>query len=334
MGSSDAPATVPLPRVCYAAGMRSARAITLVVLASLLPAATLHAQPAAKPVPKAPPTASAAPTAQAAPATSNDIVRLKSGTSFRGALVEHDPKGRTLLQTAEGTRDFDSNDVAYAGPAAGDTGPGGAAPPVPATSAAPPVGTPPTALLPPTPAPAPVSSAAPAVTGDVVQLNGTSPGIQFHLLGGPAAAGVARPLCVAPCSTQLPAGSYRMALSKGLDSPKAVSEDVIVRANGTLEGSYANKKGARVGGVLLIVAGGIVGLAGLGGLGSSGADKKGLGLLGVLAGGGGVVGGIFLVRTQDELAIRSAEADRVAPRTGLSPGGVAPAALPRFAGQF
>lgn len=254
------------------------------------------------------------------PPAANDIVRLKSGASFRGALVEHDPRGRTLLQTDQGTRDFDSNDVAYAGPSAGDPSVVVTAPPVATTSAVPATTAPaaPTTAAATATAP-PASSAPPAVTGDAIQLNATTPGVQFHVLGGPApATGGARALCVAPCNIELPAGTYRMALSRGLEPPLTVQQDVDVRSGGTLEATYGNHKSARVGGVMLIVAGSIVTLAGLGGLAGSGASSKALGSLGLLSGAGGLVGGILLVRRHDEAFIRSAEADHVAPRGAFS----------------
>jgi hypothetical protein len=68
-----------------------------------------------------------------------------------------------------------------------------------------------------------------------------------------------RDLCVAPCRTLLPPGSYRLALSKGDDNSTA--EDVDVPAGPTtIEGQYVSHATTRTIGWTLMLGGGAVGL--------------------------------------------------------------------------
>src|SRR5579859_3840692 len=139
-----------------------------------------------------------------------------------------------------------------------------------------------------------------------------------------------RDLCVAPCQTSLPAGSYRLALSKGDDN--ATAEDVdIPSGSATIRGEYVSHATTRTLGWTLMLGGGALGtsLAAYGVFGHQHTvcDSNGLCLnhmdsdtamttVGLLIAVGSVLGSQLMIHVPDEAHFR-VEAAEVAVRPTL-----------------
>lgn len=199
--------------------------------------------------------------APSAASAAPDVVLLKNGGMLRGTIVELVPDQTVslLLPTGE-TRTYSMEEVAFAGPAQ-------AAPwNRPSESPAP---TAPEEKKPESEKPEPFIT----VHAEKARLNVTSkePNLTVHLKSGTATTSVNltrtirsdayTPICTAPCEASLPVGTHELGVSAPGDSVTAVEKPVEITGPGTLEASYASKAGARVGGVIIMLAGGGAGTA-------------------------------------------------------------------------
>lgn len=182
---------------------------------------------------------------QAAPP---DLVRLRSGSLYRGTILELVVGDHVDVRLASGeTKRFAASDIEYAGPASAAPG---AAPPPP-------------------PPPSPVGPR-PMVTVDgasaPVRFESTTPDTDFHLrtedatavgwTGRGAYLAVARSyshICAAPCEGTLPVGRQRLALSLEGGVPVEPDEAVIVPGPSTVRGTYVSNRGTRVAGWLVFL---------------------------------------------------------------------------------
>jgi hypothetical protein len=97
----------------------------------------------------------------------------------------------------------------------------------------------------------------------VVHLEADRPGMQY-LVRTRADAARYEPLCVAPCETTLPAGTYRMALSiPGVAAPAQVGDAVAVPGPATLRATYRSNAGHRITGWTLLGVGVAIGVRSL-----------------------------------------------------------------------
>lgn len=216
------------------------------------------------PVAVPPATTAAAPAPAPAPgAMPPDIVRLKSGGFVRGVILELDPATRTIIQTDVGRREIPASDVVYAGSAGRD--------PFLVPSA------------PPTSVP-PIAPVRLAPTLPLIELRSETPSVQFfiwtgvdsykgtgqsdHLLGPSwTTSGTAnsfRPLCIAPCSTPLAEGSYRMGLARKGEQPVLLQGNVEVRRGVPLRAEYTTDQRSRALPIGIIVTGAVLTLGGAG----------------------------------------------------------------------
>jgi opacity protein-like surface antigen len=190
-----------------------------------------------------------APAPAAPPSAPSDIVRLRDGSMFRGTIQELVVGDHVDLQLHSGElRRIPMKDVAYAGPAARDPS---AAPAAPA---------------------APPPSYGPLVTVDATSLRvhfeSADPNMAFSLrtgsatvagsVGGRGYVGVATAytdLCGAPCDVTLPAGTYRLALSKDGRGPVEAEEAAVLREPSTVQGTYIDHRGLRTAGWVSLLGG-------------------------------------------------------------------------------
>jgi len=206
-----------------------------------------------------------APPAQAATAAP-DIVRLRDGSMVRGTIAELVAGQHVVLITLTGeTRTYPMAEVDYAGPASGAT----AAPASTPAPAATPAGRSPTAQG--------DGETRPFVTvhaGEArLRLLGTEPGLTYHVRTGTATAtgysggAVAAvradaytEICTAPCDASLPNGSHTLALSREEGTPISAGR-IEVGGPTTLEGTYIDRSGLRIGGWVVFLGGTIGGTA-------------------------------------------------------------------------
>lgn len=180
--------------------------------------------------------------------TPPDVVKKKDGGLLRGTIEELDPKGKvTLILPSGERRTLDMTDVEYAGPAA--RAPGGPPEPPPAARAA------------------PVGGITVSTQAADVVLKADDPDITYHVRstegvvttshGSGVVLGYSR-LCTAPCSAQLPVGSYTLGLSRG-DRGVVEADPVTIRGPSTLEATYRSRQGTRTGGWFVVLGGGVIG---------------------------------------------------------------------------
>jgi hypothetical protein len=207
-------------------------------------------------------------TAAAAPAMPADVVKLKDGSMYRGAIMELVAGDHVDLRLASGElKRFAMSDVKYAGAAASEvTAPPRAEPPPPERGTEHAAG------------PAPIR---PLVTLEAeaakVHFVGDSPEIDFHIRTGEATVGgwgwgahggfayggsvhSFDHICTAPCDVTLPKGRHRLALSQGGRTPIEFNEAIDIEGPSTVRGTYVSYHGTRMGGVVIMVVGGLVGL--------------------------------------------------------------------------
>jgi len=150
------------------------------------------------------------------------------------------------------------------------------------------------------------------VHAEKARLNITSkePNLTVHVKSGSATASVNltrsirsdayTPICTAPCEASLPVGTHELGVSAPGDGVTAVEKPVEITGPGTLEASYASNAGARVGGVIIMLAGIGAGTA----LTLSGDAGSSSNLYGGLAvGAGSVLVGGLLLRTSDTATV-------------------------------
>ncbi|HVZ72010.1 MAG TPA: hypothetical protein VHJ20_06505 [Polyangia bacterium] len=198
-----------------------------------------------------------------------DVVRTQDGGMVRGTILEITPAGDvTLLDAAGQTRKFPAGAVRFAGPVPKDPAlapsqaPPSQAPVVPGPPAAAPI-------APIAPA-APVTPASAAAPPPGLHLLATEPNLTYHVLSGtsygtgmgfvgtrPVAVGMTANhyvrLCTAPCTANLPPGSYTFAASRP-DGGVVPASAMTIKGNETLTATYKSGTSARVGVLLVSVA--------------------------------------------------------------------------------
>ncbi len=201
-----------------------------------------------------------------------DIVKLKNGSLYRGAIMELVAGDHVDVRLPSGeTKRFPMGDVDYAGPASG----------APGTTPAP-------SGLPAPPAPTPArSTPSPLVTIEGkaarVHFEAKTSETDFHIrtqdvelegggfgwgmrggLYGFASSseghGYAR-ICVAPCDATLPVGKYRLALSQEGKKPVEADGAVEIPGPSTVYGTYVSNRATRTAGWVIL---GVSVAAGLG----------------------------------------------------------------------
>lgn len=265
-----------------------------------------------------------------------DVVVLKDGSMVRGTIAELRAGVEVTIVTMTGeTRKFVMADVSYAGPAAGAP-----SPKAPAGQEA-------------TPREASNGPGAPLPTVKAPALTLRSPqsGITFHVRTGSASGtgattvtdsqgrvgtGVVAlslsawtPICTAPCTGTLAAGSYTLGLSQG--TGEVVAHESLVRVDGpsTLTGTYDSQKGRRDAGSAVMLGGFLVGsvllLSGMAkaGKSSGGGSTVITGSVIIL---GSVLVGVILRSASDSVSIRVAPAAAGALPTSRLLGSVEPGA--------
>lgn len=108
----------------------------------------------------------------------------------------------------------------------------------------------------------------PRIEGVSLRLTSPSPDVTFFREQGPAPSAFERPpmvpLCAAPCTAELLAGRY--VLGMGIEGREPVSSEVGIRMDdGALDvvGEYRDRRGLRIGGVVLASASVIASVAGV-----------------------------------------------------------------------
>jgi hypothetical protein len=187
-----------------------------------------------------------------------DIVRTRDGGMLRGTIIEKIPGDRVDIQLPNGqTRTVKMGEVEYAGPASGDL-----------------------ATPPPPPAPIAMASNAAAIEAPTarLQLKSDQRGLTYYRKmgaghsdgggwvhgknGGPVSlsfdtANFER-LCTAPCSVEVPQGTYKLGLS--LNDGAVVSADALdLRGKLQLDGHYESNSGIRRAGWVVGIASILVG---------------------------------------------------------------------------
>jgi hypothetical protein len=170
---------------------------------------------------------------------SPDIVRLKDGGFLRGTIIELVPKDHVDIQLPNGqTRRVAWSDLTFAGSAKTDAARNGTA----------------------TPSSPPPAQGADEVTVEL-EADG-APELRLHVRVGQSemtgvawsggrAVGVSAEsrdyasLCVAPCTTRMPFGTHRLALSTLGGKAIEASEGVIISQPSTLHGHYESYSGVR-----------------------------------------------------------------------------------------
>jgi hypothetical protein len=167
-----------------------------------------------------------------------DIVRTKDGGVLRGTIIESVPNERIEILLPNGqSRTVMMAAVEFAGPAHGD-------PQAPA---------------------APAVWRTPALETVRLELKADQPGVTFHRhVGtsqgyGPRSGYVVldnfEPLCTAPCTAHLPAGTYRLGLSTSDDnSVLPAPKQLALNGKVTLDGRIASNAGIRVAGWVVTLA--------------------------------------------------------------------------------
>lgn len=239
--------------------MQLPRFVLTLVLVAATSVASAQSAPAGTPPPM-PNEAPAAVPAAAAPAP--DVVHTKNGGMIRGTISEYVPGDYVVIVTITGeTKRIAGEDVTYAGRANE-------------------VPVPPPA---PKPAPsAPLLERNPNEVKPLVTVKGNSANITFGVKRGPkpkepltlylrtgtatASAGGAQAsadaftrICTAPCAAELPEGAYTFAVGMGDRPARKVEGMQTVRDGYVLRGRYVDNKGVRVAGVLLGIAGAVIG---------------------------------------------------------------------------
>ncbi|MFT3925854.1 MAG: hypothetical protein QM778_25145 [Myxococcales bacterium] len=175
------------------------------------------------------------------PQVGPDMVRLRTGTMWRGTIVERTPSRVVMVTYSGETKRFESWNIDFAGPAPTASEQCVAAPSVPGPSVEP---------TPSLPAPAPVAPApmAPTVSPSSVQLRLTPlDGYSIYLDTG---GGLSRP-CVGPCVAKLAPGLYRTGVGKG-GRPTAAPGTLEIRQDDELRGSFLSRRKQRIiGGIIL-----------------------------------------------------------------------------------
>lgn len=198
----------------------------------------------------------------AQPAALPDIVQLRDGSYVRGTIVERVEGQYVTIQLAGGDlRQFPFSEVTYAGAAADEV----PQPPAQTLSAQPALTGPTQAV--PTPQPGSVQlQVVPAradqrftlhvLTGSATATVWTGGGVGFARVDSFA------PVCTAPCSTNLPPGSYFFGVSQGDgEARRAPGGPFTVDRNMlTAEIEYESREGFRIAGWLWLGIGAVAGL--------------------------------------------------------------------------
>jgi hypothetical protein len=195
------------------------------------------------------------------PTTSPDVVRKADGGILRGSIIELVPSQKVVIQLPTGDmREVSMDEVDYAGPAdempsrraPAETGASEPTEPTEPTDTEPPPEEPPLAQ--------PVT-----VQKEMAQLTlrADEPGLTYYIYHG-ATGGAVGPnavvilhsfdrLCTAPCKANLPAGSYRFALSREADEPTEARPSIDLSAGpSTLDGRFVSRRGTRIAGWILL----------------------------------------------------------------------------------
>lgn len=256
---------------------------------------------ASPPPPAAPPQPAAAPSAEPpasapSPNQASDVVLLKDGSMFRGTIAELVTDDHVLLVTVVGEpRRFEMSQVAYAGRA---------------EDMPPPAGTPARQSQP------SATEAAPQQSVPVRFSTGAKQTTSLHVWSYiPAAAPPRSPfqtdqsICVAPCETTLPAGTYRFGVSGERGRVEHVSQVFEVRKGSPLSlvGTYNDRRAIRTAGWVLLgfsaLAGIVLTVAG------TNANNDSMQIAGLVGGVGGTAVGLVLGLQLDDAKLVSRSAD-------------------------
>jgi len=179
-----------------------------------------------------------------------DLVRLRTGTQWRGTIVERTPSRVVLVTYSGETRRIETWNIDYAGPAPG-AGEQCQAPAAPAPQVSEPQVSEPQVSAP-CPAPAPpeaepkVVPPVAAPTSIQVKLNPLD-GYSIYLDNGD---GLSRP-CAGPCVAKLSPGLYRAGVGRK-GRAVAAPGTLELRADDELRGSYRSRRKQRILGGLLL----------------------------------------------------------------------------------
>jgi hypothetical protein len=212
---------------------------------------------------------------RAVPVTVSDAVITKTGTMFRGTIVESSPDGpvKLLLVTGE-VKKFARSEIKYAGAAAKAPGQSSGD----SSSATTTVETPPEPPKPTPPEPTAAEKEAAklppklALEAGMVTLTLTSsqPGVSFFagpavdpgmskFLDGAKLGSLGPALCAAPCTTTMKNGKYQFGLSTADGGYAIAREPVTIEGPMTLEGRYISNQGTRTAGWVLLIVGSSLG---------------------------------------------------------------------------
>lgn len=153
---------------------------------------------------------------------------------------------------------------------------------------------------------------------NLLRLESPDPNVDFHMLSSTAEGSFSstysygtarmrsyRHICTAPCETSLPAGKYKLALSKGGDLPIETSEPIEVVQPSVLVGSVESKQNIRTAGWVILGLGNAVGV----GMMAAGADSdsegmdEGIMLAGLTVALSSMVLGWIMILVEDEAKI-------------------------------
>jgi hypothetical protein len=203
-----------------------------------------------------------------------DIVRLKDGGLVRGTIMEMVPGKMVDVALPSGsTRNIPMSDVAWAGRAADDPGPGGEKP-KPEGDAA--LAKSQAAAPPPAPAGASIIPLAvqPGSNATHLRLRAEDgqEGLTFHIRTGSNTSFIAdgrhqggvaietyQRLCTAPCEVDVEPGTHQFGLSLDDGRVEKAGSVVSVAGPSTVVGEYQSYLKGRIAGLLLVVLGPVVG---------------------------------------------------------------------------
>ncbi|HSY21720.1 MAG TPA: hypothetical protein VK841_06380 [Polyangiaceae bacterium] len=179
-----------------------------------------------------------------------DVVKLLDGSVYRGTIIELVPRDHVTLRIATGEiRRFRMADVYYQGDEATQPGRTADAPQRQTRAPA-----------------ARERGRAESDDGVPVHVVTNDPDLTLLVESSQATAGYwtakgYKDLCIAPCGTALPVGTYHMALSSHGGRPVPVGEPVQLQGPSTLQAWYESRVGTRVAGIVITALGGAGGLA-------------------------------------------------------------------------
>lgn len=177
-------------------------------------------------------------------ASAPDIVRLKDGSFVRGTIVERVEGDRVIIETVTGElRTISFGDISFAGPVDG----AGTAPSAPPSSAS--------------TVPVRFTSALDKLIA--YELTGSAHGMTWgYGWSGYTRVDAFRPLCMAPCTIEVPRGTYTFGIAVEDGTARRASGGPFnVDAETTFDLEYESREGYRITGWVLFAAAEVAALA-------------------------------------------------------------------------